>query len=175
MGAVHRIGPEEFPQVLRIMGEAFPAAETRDDAGQRALLGRPDYAVYAAGEARVLGFLAVWRLPDFDFIEHFAVDAAVRGRGLGGAMLDELLAQGGRRAVLEAEPPESELARRRVGFYRRHGFSVNPYPYVQPPLRGEKMGVPLLVLSTGGALTEAEFGRCRAQLLRTVYGAPARP
>lgn len=68
--------------------------------------------------------IASWDFDDFVFLEHFAVDPARRSGGIGGQMLDAMLAHCGKRACLEAELPETELAARRIGFYERHGFTV---------------------------------------------------
>ena len=95
-------------------------------------------------------------LDDFCFVEHLAVSSGIRGGGLGGRFLDDFL-QEHPRVILEVEPPESDIARRRIGFYERHGFFLNRYPYEQPPLRKECGYFPLLLMSSAAPLSEEAF------------------
>ncbi|MCG8399496.1 GNAT family N-acetyltransferase, partial [Bacillus atrophaeus] len=81
-----------------------------------------------------LAFLAVWEFAEFVFIEHFAVSEKARNSGIGGKMLEELARQKAGKVVLEVELPEDSLKKRRIGFYERHGFTFNEYPYIQPPM-----------------------------------------
>jgi len=75
-----------------------------------------------------------------------------------GRCFDALLARFDKPACLEAELPETELAARRIGFYERHGFTVNAdYPYFQPALTPGGSPIPLHLLTTGGVRTPAEL------------------
>ena len=94
---------------------------------------------------KVLGFLNFWELSDFVYLEHFAVDKNLRGKGLGSELirkLSEICA--GKTIVLEAEPPElNEFSSRRIEFYRRLGFvSTQPEQITDglryTPMRFEK-------------------------------------
>ena len=95
--------------------------------------------------------------------------------GIGGRMLDAMLARCGKRACLEAELPETELAARRIGFYERHGFTVNAgYPYCQPALAPGGSPLPMHLLTTEGARTSAELRAMETLVHTRVYGqAPA--
>ncbi len=66
-------------------------------------------------------------LPD-GHIGRMAVDAGWRGRGVGGAVLEALVAEavrrGFERVVLNAQVPA-------LGFYRRHGFVEEGEPFVE--------------------------------------------
>lgn len=90
-----------------------------------------------------------------------------------GQMLDALLARYDKPACLEAELPETELAARRIGFYERHGFTVNAaYPYRQPALTPGRQPIPLYLLTTDGARTASELRAIEALLHTRVYGCP---
>ncbi len=173
---LERLTDADFGGVYRLMQRSFPPDEYRSERAQRALLEHPAYRIYGCKDAHgcVQAFLAVWDLPEFIFIEHFAVEPARRGGGLGSALLRELLAQLGRRVCLEVEPPPSPIASRRIGFYRRNGFSLNPYPYLQPPMSGDGHAVPLLIMTSRGAISAAEFARLRECVYANVYGAKPR-
>ena len=93
-------------------------------------------------------FFAVWELENLAFIEHFAVDARCRNGGLGAGLLQELLQGLGVQTVLEVEPPDHEMAVRRIHFYERNGFVLNPYEdYVQPALSEEAKDLPLRIMT----------------------------
>lgn len=134
---IERMQPADFDAVYRLLTQSFPATERRGAAGQRALFSDSAYRVdiLRAPDGGVQALIASWDFDDFVFLEHFAVDPACRSGGIGGQMLDAMLARCGKRVCLEAELPETELAARRIGFYERHGFTVNAdYAYFQPAL-----------------------------------------
>lgn len=163
---------EKKEQLLALMQEAFPPTERRTEEGQRRLFDNPLYRVHTAEEGgRVLAFMSAWQLPGVTFFEHFAVDAALRGNGLGGRFLDRLLKEAALPAVLEVELPEGEIPRRRIGFYQRHGMRLNERFYQQLPLREGDGPTPMFLMSTPDALTDEEFLRIRAEIYRHVYGA----
>ena len=154
MMPIERMRPEDFDAVFRLLARSFPAGERRDKAGQRALLADSAYQIdiLRAPSGGVQALMASWDFGGFVFFEHFAVDPACRNGGIGGQMLDALLARFDKPACLEAELPETELAARRIGFYERHGFTVNAdYPYFQPTLTPGGSQIPLHLLTTGGA------------------------
>ena len=164
--------PEAFDRVYHIMEESFPEDERRTHAGQRALLDEPAYRIYvqpAPDSGAPMAFLAVWDLGRFAYIEHFAVDPAHRCGGVGSRLLRELIAQLGKPVCLEVEPPETELAVRRIGFYQRCGFFLNEYPYLQPALAPGRRTLPLLVMTSGGALSRPQFEQLRDTLYQRVY------
>ena len=145
MMPIERMRPEDFDVVFRLLARSFPAGERRDKAS--------------------------WDFGGFVFFEHFAVDPACRNGGIGGQMLDALLARFDKPACLEAELPETELAARRIGFYERHGFTVNAdYPYFQPALTPGGSPIPLHLLTTGGSRTPAELRAIETLVHTRVYG-----
>lgn len=156
-------------QILALTETAFPEEERRAPAGQRFLFGQPEYHVLAAVKGAVLGgFLAWWQMDGFRYVEHFAVDPALRGGGLGGKMLDRFTAADRTPCVLEVEPPETEMARRRIAFYRRHGFETCPFAYMQLPLRPGGVETPLVLMATQ-TLQRPLFERVRDALYARVY------
>ena len=160
----------DFEQLYYILSESFPADELRSKTEHRALLDEPGYRVWAHYEgAELQGFLTVWMLSDFAFIEHFAVKSSCRNGGLGSGLLRALSEKLGKRLCLEAELPETDMAKRRLDFYRRNGFAVNTYPYLQPALEEGKSPVPLYILTTGGPIDRQEFEILTAQIYKTVY------
>ena len=113
---------DRFDEMYGIMEYSFPESERRSREGQRKLFADPRYKVAAQSDerGRLEAFLAYWQLEKVTFLEHFAVAADLRGAGLGGRFLDELLTTLKKPVLLEAEPPETDVAARRIAFYERH-------------------------------------------------------
>lgn len=159
---------QEFDKVFSIMEQSFPIEEYRSGEAQKALLGDPAYAIWAAKEqGNILGFAAVWELDGWLFLEHLAVAPEHRNRGIGAQLLRFFA---GKRCCLEVELPESPISCRRIGFYQRNGFYLNGYPYVQPSLGEGRSPVPLRIMTSGGTIQEEEFAKLKALLYARVYG-----
>lgn len=158
--------------VYEIMEESFPQEEYRPYGDQLALWDREEYKVYGIveGKGSLEGFLAVWELPGWVFIEHFAVRGTARNKGLGSYMLRQLHGRYLVPMCLEVELPTDPLTIRRVGFYERNGFYCNGFPYEQPSLGEGRNPVPLRIMSTGDYLTSEGFSELKNILYRTVYG-----
>ena len=136
------------------------------------MLRRPAFGLYAARDDRegnLLGFAAVWEWENFAFIEHIAVNPDYRNGGLGGKLLDQVVALLEKPVCLEVEPPDGGMASRRIGFYQRHDFFLNPYPYTQPAISEGRSPIPLLIMTHGREISEGEFLTIRNRLYRQVY------
>lgn len=165
-----RITEETFDAVFPLMESAFPVTELRVKERQKALLQEPCYRLYGVpGEAGMQAVFAVWEIEDFLYIEHFAVREDCRNGGYGGGLLDKLIAETGKPVVLEVEVPEDELTRRRIGFYKRHGFVYNEYPYLQPPMREGQGMLPLMLMTNPAAIDEKTYERYKTLIHRIVY------
>ena len=167
---LQRINENDFPEIYRIMQASFSDDEYRPYDEQLALFEEPEYRIYYMPA----GFLAVWEFESFIYIEHFAVDPALRNSGTGSAMLQELVKQYQKPICLEVELPEDELTRRRIGFYERNGFVFNEYPYIQPPISKGKSPVPLRIMTYRSEITREEFQKMKEILYRRVYKCEAR-
>ena len=51
--------------------------------------------------------------------------------------------------ALEVEIPEEEMAKRRINFYQRQGFSLWEKPYQQPPYKTGDNYLPMLIMAYG--------------------------
>lgn len=165
----HPMNDRQRSRFLELLEASFPAYERRTAAGQELLFRQPEYVVFAALlEGEILAFLTWWEMQDFRYVEHFASDPALRGQGLGGRMLDRFLKMAESVCVLEVELPETDVARRRIGFYRRHGFELCPFDYMQPPLRPGDEPTPLALMATQ-ELERPQFEHARDALYARVY------
>ncbi len=138
----------DFDRAFRLYQEGFPLHEQRTREKQEALLAHPEYRYYVIREGIAFaGILLCWEAGDFIYVEHFAIAPELRGRNLGTRALELL---GGRDSaiVLEIDPPEDEVSRRRRHFYERAGFFANSRPHVHPPYLSGHAGHPLVVMTS---------------------------
>ncbi|MBQ6895574.1 MAG: GNAT family N-acetyltransferase, partial [Clostridia bacterium] len=112
----------EFDDVYSIMEDSFPEDERRPYDEQKMLLNKENYHIYVVKNTigRISAFIAVWNFKDFIFLEHFAVDSSLRNSGIGSRVLKDIKSKYNKIICLEVEHPESEITRRRVGFYERN-------------------------------------------------------
>ncbi len=161
----------DFEEFWRILCEAFPENEHRSRVDHEALLDHPLYQLnYIREDGKILGFWSVWNLSSFLFVEHLALDRRCQGKQYGSAALNRIVGTAGLPLVLEVEKPETEDARRRIGFYQRMGVHLNPFDYFQPPLQVGCDIVPMHLMSWPDPLDEAGFTAIRKELYDTVYG-----
>ena len=144
---LERAALEDFDLIYSEKEKNFVSEERRDHEFAFQIMSEPNYTVYHVidGETKV-GFITVWDLVAFAYIEHFVIYELYRNLGYGGRTL-EILKKMYKSMVLEAEPPTDELRSRRIAFYERNGFFKNDYPYIQPPYRRGETRVPLVLMS----------------------------
>lgn len=163
----------ELDALFTLMEDSFPANERRPRLEQRALLNNPLYQLLTLSDTtpqKALALMAVWELEDIMYIEHFAVHPDLRGAGTGSQMLTNLSQQTTKMICLEVEPPNTQMALRRIGFYRRNGFFLNEYPYLQPPMSKGQDTVGLMLMTSGKAVDAQEFKHIKSLIHRHVYG-----
>jgi len=161
----------EFDKIFTLMEASFPENERRTYAGQKELLADQYYRLITETDNhnQIVAFLAAWEFPLFRFVEHIAVDPIMRGSGMGGKMMTKYMEESKKTILLEVEYPDTELAQRRIGFYERLGFHLNPFEYVQPPLQNGQDDLPLKLMSYPQPLTDDEFILYRESLYKNVY------
>lgn len=151
MIAISRITDAEdstFLKLTVLYEEAFPEEERRDIAQLKELL-QTEPAMYFnavryAGE--LAGLFVYWDFGSFYYLEHLAVFAEMRNKKIGQKILDwtrEHL-QGVR--ILEVEPAETEMATRRINYYRRNGYLILDKTYHQPSYRNDGGEFPLWIM-----------------------------
>ena len=156
-----------FDEVFALMEESFPPEERREKDAARAILKKRAYRLYRITDGgEFIGLLGVWRLSDFIFIEHFATRPEKRGRGYGTLVLKALFKMYSS-AVLEVEPPECEISKRRIAFYERCGFHLSREEYYQPPYKEDASPVRLMLMRYPTPIENHE--KVAAALYREVY------
>ena len=159
---------EDFDSVYDELEKNFIPEERRDREDARKLMTAGEYTVYHVidGDSKV-GFITVWELGAFAYVEHFITYEKFRNSGYGGEALS-LLKEMYRNIVLEAEPPIGEMPKRRLAFYERNGFCRNEQYYFQPPYREGGNGVELVLMSYPTLLSD--FYAVARDIYAKVYG-----
>ncbi|NLR79707.1 GNAT family N-acetyltransferase [Chitinophaga eiseniae] len=152
-----------------LYNEAFPLEERRPWPLEEQLI--------AAGRLRILritsnaafaGFVFYWQLPDFYFIEHFAIHPSARGGGAGTQVM-QLLEKQLQVIVLEVEPPVTAQAIRRINFYERLGYQTFPDHYQQPAYYPQFPPLELCIMHKGLSPETMSFSKIKSQLYQYVY------
>lgn len=153
--------------VERFYLAAFPKEEQRElEDMSRLLIEEPRYHIWGIEyNKNIVGLLSYWELDEWVYGEHFAIDALCRGNGMGAEVM-RLFSSKYDRIIFEVEPPEEEMACRRIGFYERLGFTLWDMPYLQPPYRAGENPVPLRLMTNGMSPTESIV----SEIHRVVYG-----
>lgn len=163
-----KVEEKDFGEVYRQMEDSFPLCERREFQEAKAVLKARDYNLFhIEDDGKRVGFISVWALDGFFFIEHFAVYPDFRNKGLGATAL-ELAKKQFKSLVLEVEPPISDFAIRRLAFYERNGFYQNHFDYFQPAYRKGEKDVKLVILSFPEKLSDGE--KTVKEIYKKVYG-----
>ena len=171
---------KDFDHIFDLMKLSFPTDEYRTYEEQKLLFSEPSYKVYGLFDEnnktnkKVLKyFICCWNIGDILYIEHFAVNPAYRNSGIGTDIIRKISSitenNGSSCICLEVEPPDNEDAERRIQFYKRNGYFLNQYDYVQPPLSKGKDPVRLMIMTFGKELKPLEFQHLKEVLYRKVY------
>lgn len=155
-------------EILQAYTESFPEDERRSEAQFYRLFSNPDCRILSiTDQEERIGYLILWPLEHFVFLEHFEVYASQRNKKLGSKILEELQ-QKCPKIILESEPDtESEWAARRLKFYERNGFSVIMQHYIQPSYGINKKPVPLFLLANFPTDESEKFSQ---EIHTKVYG-----
>lgn len=151
------VQPDEFKMIYEEMENNFVLEERRDYKEAYEVLNNELYTLYHIIEnENKVGFISLWKLKGFVFIEHFVVYEKYRNNGYGKTAL-ELLKEKYDKMVLEAEHPLNEMCIRRLNFYQRMGFNINTQYYYQPSYREGGEGTELHILSYPTKLDNFEY------------------
>ena len=173
-----RIGTSHpaYAFVENLFVDAFPPDERRPLPQQRANVDTAEEFQCLAAfqpDGQPSGFITFWDFGRFAYVEHFATAPRLRGSGIGSDIMRRFLDSVGKPVVLEVEPPHTDMARRRIGFYERLGFTPwHGVEYTQPPYSPELNPLPMLLMASAGELGPSDAPEIIRTLHSRVYGAP---
>ena len=117
-----------------------------------------------------VGFITYWDFDRFYYVEHFATNPALRNGGYGKRTLEYLCNHLQLPIVLEVERPVEEMAKRRICFYERQGFTLWKNDYYQPPYKPGDDFLPMYLMVYGDLNPEKDYEDIRHKLHTVVYG-----
>ena len=166
-----KLNIQEFDEVYALFEKAFIPAELRPYEKMLPLLEKGEFDVYGYYQNNKLtGALLIWEFDDFVYLENFAVDESVRGQGIGSILLDEMKTLFPHKLlILEVEEPTDDISKRRIGFYERNVYFLNPFHYIQPTLRSNATEVNLMLMSYPESINVYSFDQIKKQIFRVVY------
>ena len=137
---------------------SFPLFEQRSARQQTASFQNEQYKLLAFTENNLfLGFISYWEFDAYLYVEHFAVNSELRGKGYGSHLLNTFIQATDKIVLLEIDPITDSISEARLRFYKRCGFYENPYPHTHPAYRHEYQPHPLIVLTTKREISNDEY------------------
>jgi len=126
----------------------FPEDERRDLNKFTSLFTKENVKIISVlHESKNIGYLIIWELSNFTFVEHFEVFAEFRSQKLGSNITNYLF-ENYPRIILEIEPEHlGDDAKRRYAFYQKNGFKLIDEMYVQPSYGEGKNSIKLWLLA----------------------------
>ena len=168
--SIRMMNMNEFPDIFRLMQLSFPPGEFRTYEEELALINRSEYKVLVNEENGVMqAFISEWILKDTHFIEKFAVNPNVRGKGLGTEILREYLNQIKTSVIIEVEANDTLIARRRNAFYERLGFVQSDIEYEQPLLHKISDRIVLRLMHYPADISNETLYEIKWEVFMTVY------
>ena len=165
------ISNNEFDLAYQIMEDSFPKSEIRTYLELKKYFNEKKIIIYGIRYEKILtGVIMCWECDSCIFLENFAVNKAIRGKGLGSLLLKDIQKRyHNKLLVLEVEDPFDEISQRRIGFYERNGFILSSYGYMQPQINEEVNNQPLLLMTYPKPLTDEMFSIIKDDLFKNVY------
>ena len=139
--------------IEKLLHSAFPKDERRDDKLQRAYTDNLEkfHCLLIRDFDNPIGLITYWQFEVFVYVEHFAIHEKHRNQGIGYEAMHLFLQEMTLPVVLEVEMPriKGDITHRRIGFYRRLGFSLRKMAYKQPPYREGDGWLPMKLMTYG--------------------------
>ena len=93
---------------------SFPVFEQRTDEQQDDAFSCLNYHLNAyAEDGCFIGFISYWEFSDYIYIEHFAINQSLRGKGHGYRILQRFISEASKMVLLEIDPITDEVSEAR--------------------------------------------------------------
>lgn len=141
-----------------LYANSFPIFEQRTEQQQQVAFAQPQYHLTAFQDRETfIGFISYWEFEKYIYVEHFAINQALRGKGYGGEILKNFITDNPKIILLEIDPITDPVSAARLKFYQRYDFYTNPYPHTHPAYRQSYPDHSLIVLTTAREITTDEY------------------
>lgn len=148
---------------------SFPIFEQRTEVQQNIAFCKENYHLIAyIDENDFVGFISYWDFESYVYIEHFAVNSDIRGKGYGSKILNLFIESVNKIVLLEIDPIVDEVSAARMRFYKRNGFYENIHNHVHPAYREAFDAHHLIVMSTERIISDEEYLRFKSDLCEVV-------
>ncbi len=166
----HQISSAEDFRALKIHEaycSTFPVDERRNENQFQQLFSNKKALVFSlVNGIDNIGYLIGWDMSHFIFVEHFEVFPQYRNQKFGSEILKELYRKYSK-IILESEPENlNEIAKRRINFYQKNGFTTLKEDYFQPSYENGKNPVQLWLL---GNFQPENLDRIQEEIYDIVY------
>ena len=147
-----------FEFCWNIYEESFPKEEKRSLSYHIETLKKEIFHFDAIlSNGKPIGILCWWELDNFRYCEHFAILTTERAKGYGKIALSNFIQEDTKPIIIEVEHPTDDICRRRIAFYERLGFQLNPHKYAQPSYHHKDDNFVDLLIMTYPNLIEKEL------------------
>ncbi|WP_304343627.1 GNAT family N-acetyltransferase [Chryseobacterium koreense] len=142
--------PEDFraKNIYESYCASFTEDERRSEKQFQQLFAHPKVKVFSViDQFENIGYLILWELSNFSFVEHLEIFVEHRNKKYGSEMM-KMLFKDFSRLVLEAEPEnQDDNSKRRISFYQKNGFTIIDETYMQPSYGEGKKPLNLLLFA----------------------------
>lgn len=157
-----------FKQAMELYSTSFPVYEQRRLSEQKQVMEIADYYFMTLyDDQQFIGLLLYWECSEFIYVEHFCTLPSLRGQGYGIKILAEL-AKICKIIILEIDPPQDDISKRRRAFYERAAYHSNEFTHLHPPYRVEYHGHRLMVMSWPQPISQALYDKFSGYLNNTI-------
>ena len=162
-------GDKWYKPFKEIYTVSFPIHEQRTEAQQQAAFADDHYHLLVLIESdNLLSFIAYWDFSDYVYIEHLAVNPQFRGQEIGSKMLIAFAEKVEKTVLLEIDPLVDDISKKRLRFYKKLGYMVNPYEHFHPAYNPDYLPHQLLLLSHDIELVQSQFDKFSDDLANIV-------
>jgi ribosomal protein S18 acetylase RimI-like enzyme len=168
---IENVYDTNFEELYDLYTSAFPSYQRRTWAGLETLFNKkPAFQSFTIkSDNEFVGLLNYWNFEKFVYVEHFAVHADYRNKGIGTSVMKEFLSKIELPVVIETETPRSLVASQRIHFYERLGFYMTTNFYMQPPYEGSQVMMSMLIMSNDYHFANKHFNHIKSTLYKEVY------
>ena len=146
-----------YHEGIKLYRISFPDHEQREASSQTQILQDDEYHFNAIYDEDIfVGLILYWENDRFIYIEHFCILPDMRNKQYGQKTL-ALLREQNKTLILEIDPPDDDISKRRKGFYERCGFTENLFAHIHPPYHKENEGHRLILMTSPKRISQDTF------------------
>lgn len=145
---IENINDTVLSTLIELYESSFPDAERRPIRQLKHLIENNKDMFFNSiiKDNAVVGLMVYWKFNEFFFLEHFAIFSNMRNNNIGRGVLDYITNNLKGIRILEVEEDNTDIAKRRIEYYRRNGYQIVDNTYIQPSFDNIKPSIPLWIM-----------------------------